>query len=522
MTKSARKGFVGSLCFFILTSLSAKIIGAIYRIPLTNVLGIQGIAQYQLVFPFFALVLALIGGGVPTAVSRLIAFQNCGDNSNKKNANLLSAAVFFIFMISVVGFILIAAMSKVMSKVQSQPQLYLCYLAIAPSILFVGVSNVFKGYFLGMGNMTPSSLSNLLEQITKLTLGLTLAKIFSRYGNIYSVAGALLAITIAEVVEMIALLILYLSKKHTPSDKLIVCLKTNSRLFFSNLTPITLSGLIFPVVAFVDSLIIIKLLAFSNADTAYNASQYGLLTGPVNSLINMPVILSLSLAMAIIPAVSSALAAYDVESIKEKTSMSIKFCFFVGVPCFFGFFALATPILAILYPTMSEQELLLASKLLQVQSVNVLLLSILEILTAMLQGLDRSKRVLLNVAIGGGIKISLQSILVPYIQIMGVCIANIVFFGCGMLLNLFLYKKLVGSNAILFKNVSKLLSSGAIMFALVLLSTYFLKSNIAKLALGIVVGIASYFAMVFSIRAMHAKDFKMLCFFKKSETPKKE
>ncbi|MEG1609048.1 MAG: MATE family efflux transporter, partial [Clostridia bacterium] len=101
----------------------------------------------------------------------------------------------------------------------------------------------------------------------------------------------------------------------------------------------------------------------------------------------------------------AALANYDVELIKAKTSLSLKFSLLLSAPCFFGFFALAKPILQMLYPTISATQLDLASQLLRVASINVILLSTLEILSAMLQGLDRSKKVLVNVAIGGGAKL---------------------------------------------------------------------------------------------------------------------
>lgn len=527
MTKKRPSHFYSGVCFFVLTSIIAKIIGAIYRIPLTNILGIEGIAQYQLVFPFFSLIIAIICGGVPTTISRLVAYQNCLEHTSEvggiggidcgkqKNSNLVAAAFFYVTLFSFVGSLLCAALASPLSKLQGNSDIYICYLAIAPCIFFVGIASVLKGYFLGKGNMSPSSIANLVEQVIKLSIGLLFAKIFMKYGKIYSVAGALVAITIAEILELLILLFLFFRSKPTRPQKLSACLGQNSKMLFKNLTPITLSGLIFPIVAFVDSLVIISLIVWKNANIADATSQYGLLTGPINSLINMPVVLSLALSMAIVPAVSSALAGYDVECIKTKTSLSLKFSLFLSTPCFFGFFALARPLLQILYPTISDEQMTLAVQLLQVASINVITLSTLEILSAMLQGLDRSNKVLKNVAIGGATKLVLQCVLIPYLQIIGVVIANIVFYTISMTLNIFLYKKLVGKNPIFFQNVSKILASGAIMFLLVGLSTHFLDMPLAKFLVGLCVGIASYIALTFAFKAIEKSDISSLCFFKK-------
>ncbi|MEG1609047.1 MAG: oligosaccharide flippase family protein, partial [Clostridia bacterium] len=326
------------VCFFVATSIVAKIVGAIYRIPLTNIIGIDGIAQYQLVFPFFSLLIAIICGGAPTTISRLVAYQSCKQlglddcdnlnanavavnnndlistavNSSKRstavarpscraNSNLLVTAFFYISIFSLLGSVICVLLARPLSQLQGNNNIAVCYMAIAPCVFFVGIASVLKGYFLGKGNMSPSSISNLVEQIVKLTLGLVFAKVFMRYGKIYSVAGALVAITLAEIVELIILIVMYAISRPTRPDNLKACLSANSKLLFSNLAPITLSGLIFPIVAFVDSLVIISLILLKTPDTALATSQYGLLSGPVNSLINMPVVLSLALSMAIVP-----------------------------------------------------------------------------------------------------------------------------------------------------------------------------------------------------------------------------
>lgn len=504
-SKKNKSSIVSGVCFFAATAIISKILGAIYRIPLTNILGLDGIAKYQLVFPFYALVIALICGGVPTCVSRFVAFYN-GKNAPFESVNLTSCALFYLGILSVVGVAICVLLAKPLARLQGNPDISLAYIVIAPSIFFVGISSVFKGFFLGSSNMLPSSIGNLVEQIFKLSFGLVLAKTHMQFGLINSVGAALSAVTGAELVEFIILLVMYLKAKPTRADKLASVLKNNSSAFFSSLAPITFSSLVFPIVAFVDSVVIIALLSLGGLEKGVATSQYGLLHGAVNTLVNMPVVISLALSMAIVPTVSSALACYDVVSIKEKTTLSLKFSLLISAACFFGFFVLARPVLQTLYPTIASSELDLATKLFRVQSINIIFLSTLEILNAMLQGLDRSKKVLRNLAIGGALKLIAQTLLVPYLQILGVAIANILFYAVSMSLNAALYKKLVGNCAILLENVSKILASGVIMFVTVALSTYFLQGAILKLTIGILVGIVTYGISVFSLKAVTKND----------------
>ena len=185
------KGFVKGALILIIFNLIGKVIGAIYRIPLANLLGPVGIGEYQLVFPLYSLLLAISVSGIPVAISRIVAEYNSkGQFGDSKK--LLRLAILYLFVLSIVSAGIIVICSKFISKLQGNPEIYLCYYGIAPAILFVGLLSVFRGYFQGNLNMLPTALSNLFEQVGKLVFGLLFATRLLKFGTVYGVFGALL------------------------------------------------------------------------------------------------------------------------------------------------------------------------------------------------------------------------------------------------------------------------------------------------------------------------------------------
>ena len=295
-------------------SIIAKLLGGAYRIVLTGLLGAEGIGYYQLVFPLFALLLAVTSNALPLTLSKQISYELAQDRQGAVS-RLVRKALIYAVIAGCGATAITLALSKVMANAQSNGDVYICYIAIAPAIIFVALSGVLKGWFLGHGNTTPSGVSQIIEVVTKLALGLLFVRLLAPRGVMYSVAGALIAVGVSEFIELVMLFIWYMSSaKH---ERALPKLAPEGK-FFSTFLPITASGLIFPLIAFVDSIMVVNLLRLSGEIDG--VSQYGILTGPVASIINMPIVLAMSISVAIVPAIASAMAGYDVVSVKQKTA----------------------------------------------------------------------------------------------------------------------------------------------------------------------------------------------------------
>lgn len=484
-------------------SIVAKLFGGAYRIALTYVLGAEGIGYYQLVFPFFALLLAITSNAIPLTLSRQISAEIAHDRSGAVNSIIKKAILYAVFA-GATGAIITVLLSQVMASAQSQSGVYICYVAIAPAIIFVTLAGVFKGWFLGHGNTSPSGVSQIIEVFVKFGLGLLLASVLMKRGLIQAVAGALIAVSLGEFVSLLTVFIWYtVSAK---DERKLTSLASEYK-FFATFLPITASGFIFPLIAFIDSVMVVNLLIHGGATDA--VSQYGILTGPVASVINMPIVLAMSISVAIVPAVASAMAGYDVVSIKQKTATTLKMCLMIAMPFFLGGAIMARQVAGLLYPSLGQAHKELTAYLLSLTAINILLLSMLEAVDAILQGLGRLRPVLINIAVGGALKILVELIFVPRWGIATSGISTIVFYLTAFTLNGVYYNRLVGKNAKLFKSISKITLSGAIM-SLALLPSVFIRSNIWSLVYALCVGGVVYVVSLLVTRAVEQNELKML------------
>lgn len=510
-TRTDRKRFASGVLLLAVCSMIAKLLGAVYRIPLTNLLGAQGIGQYQLVFPLFAFLLAVVCGAMPIALARTVAAQNALDD-NAAIRTYVRAATQCMLWAGIGGSILALALALPLARLQSQASMAWGYVAIAPAIAAVALANVCKGWFLGHGDTRPNAIVQLVEQAIKLTAGLLLAAWGAQFGVVWGVVGALAGVTVSEIVgALVCWIWMARELRAMPRFELHAARVRQARnALVRTMTPIAASGLLFPTIAFADSLMLVQLLVWGGADKSDATAQYGLLTGPVNSLVNMPVVLSLSIAVAIVPAIGSMLARNDYMQVKSRTSRSILCSAAIGAPCLAGLIVFARPILRILYPALSDAQTDTAVVLLRVQSVNVLLLSQLEIFNATLQGMGRSKAVVLNVAIGGALKLAVQAVSVPLIGIVGACVASVTFYGVAWILNWSVYREMVGKNQILLQNVGKILLSGVIIGAVMYACSVMIASRWTQLIVGASAGGAIYCALLVAWLGADAGNLPLL------------
>ena len=183
----------------------AKLVGALYKIPLTNILGTNGMGLYYLVFPLYSLLLVLISSGTSLAVSRLVSTERIHNNKHNELV-IFKVALVYVFVLSLIFSALLIVFSHNISAIQGNANARVGYIAIAPAIIFSSLIAVVRGYFQGQENMIPTLLNNILEQVIKLVSGLILANYFMRKGVMFAVFGAILGVTISEFFAFILII----------------------------------------------------------------------------------------------------------------------------------------------------------------------------------------------------------------------------------------------------------------------------------------------------------------------------
>lgn len=505
MAAQDKKKLLSGAGVLALSVVIAKVLGAIYRVPLTNILGAEGMGLYQFVYPVFALLLTLSSGAVPTAVSITVSkYLSLSDAEGASRAFAVTLKLSLIF--GSVGTAIMLIVAYPISLIQSRDAFF-GYLSIAPAVLIVTVISAFRGYFMGKKNMIPGSVSQLSEGVVKLAVGIILAKILLPYGVKYAVIGALTGVVASELVTLIimALTFLFAEKKAVR-----VKLRDNTPIIkdvLRILAPLVVCGLILPLSQFIDSVLLVNLLKLRSFDRA--TSLYGILSGVATPLINLPVMVCISLGVAITPQMVEGRVKRDVDYVMDKCGTATKMTFVLGVPFVFFYLFLSEGIVKLLYPALSGDDALLAGRILTILAPSLMGLSIFQIYSAMLQGLDKTVVPVKIMALCVGIKIVLSIVLVPTVGILGAAISQTVAYclaGVIITVYFFNYVRITDEFA---KNAGLITLCGVIMGFAVLMSDKLIDDKAGVIVACAVSG-AVYIISLFALRVFDREELAAL------------
>lgn len=435
-----KKSFGRSAAALAVIGIVAKLIGALYRVPLTNIVGAEGMGLYQMVFPLYTVLLAFCGGGTVSAVSRVVAkYTALGDD---KTAGRAARAAFVpLGITSAVSAVAVALLRNVISGIQGNTDAAIAYLALSPSLLFAGGISVLRGYFQGRSNMVPSGVSQLIEQAIKLLLGLGLSKLLIGRGVRYAVAGALIGVSASEFVALayLAVRALVARKKRVvrtvsldlvteaATDAVIVTDRELLKELYSFALPVTLGSLVLPITQMIDSVLVINLLMGSGAGRERATALFGLFVGPVGTLVNMPSVVVLSFAVAFLPALTSAVERGDggAETVRAATKWILLFT----LPMTAAFMLFPDRICGTLYRRgLTAEQLETAANLLRIQGIAVFYTGVLQLGTTVLQANNKAHLPVFNLVIGACVKVALTPLLVRAFGIMGAAGATAAFY----------------------------------------------------------------------------------------------
>lgn len=519
------KRIVSGAALLLIGSVVAKMLGALYRIPLTNVLGAEGMGMYQLVFPVYALFMVLATAGIPTALSRTVAEKRATGESTKK---YLSVSMLALFLLGLIFATIMAVFSKFLAQKQGNADTYPGFLIIAPAIVCVCVISGFRGWFQGEMYMLPTALSNVVEQVVKLSVGLGLSYALAKRGVVYAVCGALLGVTVSEIATVLYMLLTYLvrSAKQKKENALTARVaveraegdvakrarfritKAEAKGILHVALPIAAVSVLMPLSSFFDSVIVVNMLKVFGLEKSVATAQYGIISGPVNSLINMPVVAIMSLAVAIVPSVSASRVTRDIDDVMLKSSLCVRLAYLLGIPFAFYLAVFAKNVIGALYPDLSYDSAIVAVNVLRITAANVVFLSTMQIYVSLLQALDKTKYAVLSLVCAIIVKIVLGVVLTRYIGINGAAIASLSLPVVSYFGTLLSYYKICGLR--LEKNVGLNLVSGVIMALCGIAICSFIQNDIASLAVGFIVCLLVYVWLAFLFNLIGKDDIPHL------------
>ena len=373
--KSGKGAFLKGALWIAVGGFVAKLIGAVYRIPLTNLIGGKGLGLYQMVYPVYCLLLTVSATGIPSSIAKLTAEKI---EKGEDDRRVFSLSMRLFLFIGGCGAVVMVLLAPLLARAQGSEEALGGYYALAPSVLLVSAISVFRGWFQGRNKMYPTALSEITEQAVKVGFGLLFAYLFSE--NIpRAVVFLLLAVSLSEGAAL--LLMVYLFKREKIERKVakeggMVGVKAILRLSI----PVTFASILLPLSGLLDSVIVPRLL---RAYTEEAVALYGLFAGGAVTIVNLPVSICYGIAAASVPAVAKAAASGEC-STRKRIFFSLFVTVAVALPSALGLYAFAEPTARIIFRSLKGEELSTLVGLIQAFSVSALTLSIVQTLSACL------------------------------------------------------------------------------------------------------------------------------------------
>lgn len=418
-----KNGFVGGIIILTVSNLLVKVTGLLFKIPMNYIMGDTGMGYYNSAYSIYTLFYMLSTSGLPVAISVTVSEKRAqGKIGSAKKVFHLALAVFAA--IGLLAFALMFFASDKLALLISSELSAMSVAAAAPTILFVCVSGAYRGYFQGCGNMMPTAVSQLIEAIGKLLIGIACALYAIRMGaEIHVVAAyAVFGLTAGSFVGMLYLVITGFVRGDrdlvTEHEIDYTSDKTGSifRRFLAISIPVTLSASVMSLTNTLDTAMIQRILILSGMTAEEATAAYGNYTSLAVPLFNLPPVLIYPIAYSLVPVVAAAAGDGKFEAARDKIRVSLKYALIIGLPCAMGLSALSDPILCLLYNDTSAHA---AAMLLTLLAPSSLLVCILAITNSVLQGCGKEKMPVISMLAGGGVKLLSGMLLIKLCGISG-------------------------------------------------------------------------------------------------------
>lgn len=449
--RSEKKSVLSGVLFLTLSGVFVKVIGLLFKIPLQAVLTDEGMGYFNAAYSIYLWFYTVSTAGLPVAVSLLVS---------KSHAHRDLRAVRVIFrttmgMLALVGAVLGAAMllfAPALARAIGTPSTTRAIAVIAPTVFFVCLSGGIRGYFQGMGEMRPTALSQVVEALCKLGLGIAAARFSLRRGDAlptvaaYAVSG----LTVGTALGTLLLIACYRQSRHrfttapdlTDTEPLTV--RAVAARLWSIALPVTVSASVMSLTGVIDVGVVIRRLRHCGYAEEAAIALYGNYTTLAVPMFHLPPTLITPIACALVPPLTAALERGDATATQRLNHAVLRVGMLLLLPCSVGLSVMAHPILSLFFATPSVE---LAAPLLSVLALSVPFVGLVSITNAQLQVYRQERKPILSMLCGAAVKLVVSTVLIgmPAVGIYGAPIGTLLCYGTIAMLNLAFVQARVGS-----------------------------------------------------------------------------
>ena len=503
-----------------MAGLMVKLLGAVFRIPLGNIIGDDGMGYYQTAYPIYVLFLTIATSGIPTAISRMVA-ERYAIGKPREAHRVFKISTILLFITGAVSCSIFFFGAQAIANAVKEPDAVWCLKAISLALLFVPLMGSFRGYFQGRQNMNPTALSQVIEQIFRVGFGLGLAVVLLDKGVAIAAAGACFGAAAGGFFGFIGMLLIYGKEKKVVKAELASAsyspeqsIKSILWNILSIAVPITIGASVMPIINAIDTAIVKSRLIAIGYDSAIARSLYGQLTGMAAPIINVPQVFTQAVSMSLVPVIAASCRKGEHEFIRKNVSLSLRYAMLISAPCAAGIIALAKPIMVMFYPYQKESAVS-AAECLAVLAIGTVFLALVHASTGALQGIGKQQIPVINLCFGALAKICVTFTLtaVPFLNVKGAALGTVTAYFVAAVLNIIQVKKRTGVKLNIISIYVKPLIASAVMG----FGAYFcyrlllgILGNAVSCLISVCFGVVLYALMILLTRSITAEEIETI------------
>lgn len=506
-----------------------RLLGLFKRIPLAYIIGDTGNGYYATAFDIYQIFYTISAYGIPVALSKLVSAKV--SKGEYKNADkIFKCALKFSIVMGLLSSFIVFFFSNQLAGAFGEPMSYLALRMISPTLLIVCVLSVFRGYYQGMGTMVPTAISQVLEQIAVVGVGIGASYFLAKYGTkvgmllhneqykyAYGAAGAIGGCVAGAVLALLFMLLIYKAgsrrfKRNIYKDPTTVIDSSYSiyRSVILTIIPIVISSSVTTVSGFCDHFIhnkVMDIKGFAELKTV----NWGIYSGKYMVLVSVVLALSSAMGMATVPTLSGHVKKKEFDIVTRKVKSVIRITMLVAIPAAIGLAALAPSVMFLLFSTTNE----VAPTLLRIGSLGIILFSLSSITGYILQGMSHLYVPIKHALISMVIHLSLMTLLLftTDLKIYAVALSNNVFALVMCILNVRAIMKILRCRIDFLKIFGMPLVSSAVMGVLIYFINKILCGNgfsRIKILLTIAIGAVVYFLIMLLTRSISKEELSRL------------
>jgi len=410
MSEKKKDNFIKQAGILAAAGIICRIIGILYRSPLTAIIGNEGNGYYSAAIYCYTIILLISSYSIPAAVSKVIS-QRLAAGEYKNAQRIFYGVIMYVVIVGGLASILAFLFADVLVSQNAAPVLRV----FAPTIFFSGLLGVLRGYFQANKTMLQTSISQIAEQILNAVISLLAAYLLigtvtgkdDTTKAIYGATGSAIGTGVGVLSALLFMTFVYginkdIIKKRLKKDKMpdseLETYANIMKMILMVITPYILSTFIYNVSNFLNQTLYRKIMevvaGYSEKEIAI---MFGIYSAKAVVIVNVPVALSSAVAAAMLPSVSGTFSRGDIDGTREKVAAAIKTTMLISIPSAVGLFVLARPVTQLLFPQVAD--LPLASSLLRFLCISVVFYALSTLTNAVLQGIGKAGKPVVNATV---------------------------------------------------------------------------------------------------------------------------